>query len=141
MSLRLRITGRKPMEPTPAATSRWRLSGIAIPLWDTFLTQRTSEAGGDQPPGESARVDNPAACGLEGAADQLLEPLDGKRPDGGGRAKLVAEDGRSEGDESYSGKEKRDIAPGARRCDGVGLERSTILLTGEGIRDKTNVGF
>ena len=57
-----------------------------------------------------------AAFGLEGAADQLLEPLEGKRLEDGGRAKpLVEVDGCAEGDESNSGKEKRDSAPGARR--------------------------
>ena len=60
-------------------------------------------------------MENSAAFGLEGAADQLLEPLNGKRLDDGGRVKPLAEDGRSEGDESNSGNENIDSAPGARR--------------------------
>ena len=66
------------------------------PQWDSQpivrhpFTQRTSEAGGDQPPGERAKVECSAAFDLEGAADQLLEPLERKRLDdceasGGGR--------------------------------------------------------
>ena len=51
-----------------------------------------------------------------------------------------AEAGCAGGDESNPGNENTDKVPGARRWTDVSLERSTIV-TGEGIRDKTNVGL
>ena len=67
-------------------------------------------------PGERTKLECSAAFGLEGAADKLLEPLKGKRLGHGGRVTPLAADGCTGGDESNSGREKGDIAPGGSQA-------------------------
>ena len=81
MELDLRLLeGRRPIEPTPAAMSRWRRNGIAIPLKETLFTQSTSDWGGDHPPGETTTVLEAAGCDLGREEERREELVEVERP-------------------------------------------------------------